>query len=420
MHCFSRHVRMPLIALSVALALDQNDPTLPTKSGVKTWVDVETPAQFHTMTSSRGDRWDLVMSDEFNLAGRDFTAGHDHLWVALDMPDGVNRAVGTYATENAFTADGAFQIRVDSVETNITYFNVWADVPSWQNKTMYYRAGMVQTWNKFCIQGGFVEIAAKLPGAINPESMNPHVTGKLWNSTLQRSVPVKPLDRIPDLKFYPTWPGLWMMGNLGRALFAASTNRMWPWTYNECDERYRTSQRISACDPNPGYGLHPNMGRGAPELDLVEGGGSDISSSLQLAPGMPEEYRLFPPQIKYEGVNNTDAKGRRGIGSTLCLYGQTCLTPGANMVDIPTSVYAARGHKSWYQGLRYAANNRCTPVEAQRQAYASVAAAQNGTIDDNQFDIKTISAGPAALGHQLQWHVLSRLQWLHRVVPLRP
>ncbi|EQC25030.1 hypothetical protein SDRG_17090, partial [Saprolegnia diclina VS20] len=256
----------------VALALDQNDPTLPTRSGVKTWVDVETPAEFRTMTSSRGDSWDLIMSDEFNLAGRNFTAGLDHLWVALDIPDGVNRAVGVYTPENAITLDGAFQIRVDTTETNITYYNVWSDTPSWTNKKMYYRAAMVQTWNKFCIQGGFVEIAAKMPGATHV-SMNPHVTGKRWDHQLQRDVPVKPLDRIPDIRFYPTWPGLWMMGNLGRALFAASTNRVWPWSYNECDERYRTFQRISACDPNPGYGLHPNMGRGSPEIDILEGGG---------------------------------------------------------------------------------------------------------------------------------------------------
>ncbi|KDO22219.1 hypothetical protein SPRG_12304 [Saprolegnia parasitica CBS 223.65] len=376
----------------IALALDQNDPTLPTKSGVKTWVDVETPVEFHTMTSSRGDPWDLIMSDEFNLDGRNFTAGHDHLWVALDIPDGVNSAVGIYTPENALTLDGTFQIRVDATETNVTYYNVWSDAPSWTTKTMYYRAAMVQTWNKFCIQGGFVEISAKMPGATHV-SMNPHVMGKRWDHQLQRDVPVKPLDRIPDIRFYPTWPGLWMMGNLGRALFAASTNRVWPWSYNECDERYRTSQRISACDPNPGYGLHPNMGRGSPEIDILEGGGSDISSSLQLAPGMPDEYRLVEATMTYEATTNVDSKGRHGVGYTACYYNKNCLTPGANMADIPTSAFAARGHKSWYQGLRYAANNRCAPDATQKQAWASVAAAQNGTIEDNQFDIKTISSG---------------------------
>ncbi|EQC38386.1 hypothetical protein SDRG_04098 [Saprolegnia diclina VS20] len=304
---------LPLALVHTTHALDQNDPTLPTKSGVKTWVDVDTPAEHHTLTSSRGEAWDLIMSDEFNLAGRNFTAGNDHLWVALDIPDGVNRAVGIYSPENALTTDGAFQIRIDSTETNVTFFNVWTEKPSWTTKTMYYRAAMVQTWNKFCIQGGFVEIAARMPGAIDKKSMNPHITGKRWEASISRDVPVQPMDRIPDGRFYPTWPGLWMMGNLGRALFAASTNRMWPWTYNECDDRYKSSQRISACNPNPGYGLHPHMGRGSPEIDILEGGGTDISSSLQIAPGMPDEYRLFPALMKYESEKNVDAKGTLDI-----------------------------------------------------------------------------------------------------------
>ncbi|EQC29969.1 hypothetical protein SDRG_12248 [Saprolegnia diclina VS20] len=258
---------------------------------------------------------------------------------------------------------------------------------------MWYAAAMTQTWNKFCIQGGFVEISARMPGPTNKESMNPHVTGKRWDHQLQKDVPVKYLDRIPDIKFYPTWPGLWMMGNLGRALFAASTNRVWPWTYNECDERYKSSQRISACDPNPGYGMNPYQGRGSPEIDILEGGGSDISSSIQIAPGMPDEYRLFPAQLKYEATNNTDPQGRKGQGHVFCYYEKTCLTPGANMADVPTSAFAARGHKSWYQGLKYAANHRCTPVDTMKQQYDSVAKAQNGPIVDNQFDIKAISSG---------------------------
>ncbi|EQC34767.1 hypothetical protein SDRG_07575 [Saprolegnia diclina VS20] len=143
--------------------------------------------------------------------------------------------------------------------------------------------------------GGFIEIAMKLPGATNKGSQNPHVTGQKW--TQQGMKPVTTLDPIPDIRFYPTWPGLWLMGNLGRALFAASTNRMWPWTYNECTELSRKNQRISACDDNPGYGLNPYQGRGSPEIDILEGGGTAISSSVQIAPGMPDDYRLTTPLL---------------------------------------------------------------------------------------------------------------------------
>ena len=228
---------------------------------------------------------------------------------------------------------------------------------------------------------------------MNKESLNPHVQGKVWDSTTQSMKPIKPADPIPDIQYYPTWPGIWLMGNLGRALFAASTNRVWPFTYNECDPRWEHNQRISACNSNPGYGLHPNMGRGAPEIDILEGGGTAISSSLQIAPGMPDEYRLFTPVLKLENSNNVDYKGRHGVGHVFCYYDKNCLTPGANIPDIPTSAFASRGHPSWYHGLRYAANNLCTPDPKAIQKYESVAAAQNTTIIDNQFDIEKISSG---------------------------
>ena len=31
-----------------------------------------------------------------------------------------------------------------------------------------------------------------------------------------------------------------------------------------------TGQRISACNANPGFGLNPFQGRGAPEMDILE------------------------------------------------------------------------------------------------------------------------------------------------------
>ena len=29
-------------------------------------------------------------------------------------------------------------------------------------------------------------------------------------------------------------------------------------------------QEINACDPDPGYGMHPYQGRGAPEIDILK------------------------------------------------------------------------------------------------------------------------------------------------------
>lgn len=54
---------------------------------------------------------------------------------------------------------------------------------------------MLQTWNKLCFNGGaFFEVSVSLPG-------NPQASG--------------------------FWPGLWTMGNLGRAGYGATNDGMW-------------------------------------------------------------------------------------------------------------------------------------------------------------------------------------------------
>ncbi|KAI9997419.1 hypothetical protein PInf_001224 [Phytophthora infestans] len=136
--------------------------------------------------------------------------------------------------------------------------------------------------------------------------------------------------------------------------FSASMNRIWPYSYDECDaDVFNPSfQRISACDDNPGYGLNPNQGRGAPEIDVLDGGG------LQL---------LF-----------------------VLLH---CLTPGANFIDVPTAYYGKeRGHKSWYQGLRYAANNYCKQNAEEKQDYATFAASVKAGITENTCAVDTCPA----------------------------
>jgi hypothetical protein len=125
---------------------------------------------------------------------------------------------------------------------------------------------MVQGWNKFCMTGGIVEFNAKLPG-------DPKVGG--------------------------LWPALWMLGNLARATYVGSSNYIWPYSYNDCDEKNRHSQQISACSKVGHYGMSPGLGRGSPEIDILEAMmGSDeklpstnvtrpyFSTSLQIAPGL--------------------------------------------------------------------------------------------------------------------------------------
>ncbi|KAI9985958.1 hypothetical protein PInf_024749 [Phytophthora infestans] len=141
------------------------------------------------------------------------------------------------------------------------------------------------------------------------------------------------------------------------------------------------NQRISACDDDPGYGLNKNQGRGAPEIDILEGGGVAISSSLQIAPGMPSDFRLFPAEKKY------DAK------DIYCVYKYDCETPGANLIDIPTAYYEKeRGHKSWYQGLRYASNSFCSSSADEKQDVDTIKASLKAGVTDNTCTAATCPA----------------------------
>lgn len=84
---------------------------------------------------------------------------------------------------------------------------------------------------------------------------------------------------------------VWMMGNLARATYLDTSDHMWPFSTNVCDESTRYAQEISACNDNPGYGMQPNRGRGAPEVDFFEVMYMEVfpspllSASLQVAPG---------------------------------------------------------------------------------------------------------------------------------------
>ncbi|OWZ21594.1 Beta-glucan synthesis-associated protein, partial [Phytophthora megakarya] len=117
---------------------------------------------------------------------------------------------------------------------------------------------------------------------------------------------------------------------------------------------------------------------------VLEGSASLISSSLQIAPGMPDEYRVM-------GLNYAQ-------DPPSCIYGGTCTTPGANYIGVPSAVYAKRGHKSWYQGLRYSANNFCKPDPKAKQSYSTVAASVKAGITENSCSVDICPASDDVYG----------------------
>jgi hypothetical protein len=120
-------------------------PVWNARSGLHPWVDPETPVENFNYTSSRGQKWQLVMSDEFNHQDRTFIPGKDHLWTSLDKPDGVNAALEIYSHDmvsveceseiGSMEKSCFLQIKVIDQVNTIKVFNSYKNPPGFQNST---------------------------------------------------------------------------------------------------------------------------------------------------------------------------------------------------------------------------------------------------------------------------------------------
>jgi len=237
-------------------------------------VDKDTPDEGQSWTSWDGRDYDLVFSDEFNTPGRSFHEGDDPYWEAQDL-----HYYGTHNFEwsdpDAVTTEGG-----DMVLT-------MTEQPT---HGLNFRSGFVSSWNKFCVyKGAYIEMNVSLPGRGDVIGL---------------------------------WPGLWTMGNLGRAGYGATNDGMWPYSYSSCDVgtlrnqtypggatptaartsgdpdygrtlSYLPGQRASGCTCAADSHEHPgpsvSVGRSAPEIDILEAqvdwrGYGTASQSVQIAP----------------------------------------------------------------------------------------------------------------------------------------
>jgi len=171
-----------------------------------------------------------------------------------------------------------------------------------ENHGLAYMGGMLSSWNKFCFTGGYIETSVQLPGTNEASGY---------------------------------WPAVWTMGNLGRAGYGASTDGMWPYSYEKCDLgtlmnqtldgvpdvqglelgdpaynyslSYLSGQRLSACTC-PGE-LHPGpvnpdgtfVARSAPEIDIFE---AQIDSTLK-AGAVSQSCQFAPYNAHYSWDNAT-------------------------------------------------------------------------------------------------------------------
>ncbi|PGG99996.1 hypothetical protein GX51_06012, partial [Blastomyces parvus] len=241
-------------------------------------IDPDTPESAKSMISANGKRWKLVFSDEFNKDGRTFYEGDDPYFEAVDIWYGVTQDLEWFDPDAVTTRNGKLEIRFDA----------------FPNHGLNYRSGMVQSWNKLCFTGGRLEASISLPGRGDTSGF---------------------------------WPGFWAMGNLGRPGYAATTEGLWPYSYdNVCDAGITPNQsstdgisflpgmRLPACTCRGEDHPTPGKSRSAPEIDVIEGSAhqlnpkvpstvGDVSQSVQVAPfdvchnKFLEFYELYDPRI---------------------------------------------------------------------------------------------------------------------------
>ncbi|KAH8919257.1 glycoside hydrolase family 16 protein [Atractiella rhizophila] len=239
-------------------------------------VDKDTQDPVKKWTSPvQGDTLDIVFSDEFNVDDRTFYPGDDPFWEAVDLHYWATADLEWYHPDAVRTRNGNLEITMTEEPQS----------------GLNWKSGMLQSWNKFCFTGGYIEVNVSLPG-------NPN-----W---------------------FGLWPGAWTIGNLARPGYGATNDGVWPYSYDVCDVgtypnqtrkdntpsaaltsgssdyngelAYSPGQRLSACTC-PGAD-HPGptqngkfVGRAGPEIDILESqswfagkAGASVSQSIQVAP----------------------------------------------------------------------------------------------------------------------------------------
>ena len=83
----------------------------------------------------------------------------------------------------------------------------------------HFKSGMLQSWNKFCFTGGIIEVDVQFPGTIFCPCIV--VISKAVGYFQYLHI----LSGRHDVG--GLWPAVWMLGNLGRATYEASTNLLW-------------------------------------------------------------------------------------------------------------------------------------------------------------------------------------------------
>ncbi|KAJ7144959.1 glycoside hydrolase family 16 protein [Mycena crocata] len=244
-------------------------------------IDDDTPSSAYTHNGVDGKKYNLVFSDEFNVDGRSFYPGDDPYFEAVDFHYWPTGDLEWYDPGAITTKDGKLVITMSEVK----------------NHGLNFQSGMLQSWNKLCFTTGYIEVSISLPG-------------------------------VPSTPGF--WPGAWTMGNLGRAGYGATTEGMWPYSYDSCDLgtfpnqtthdnepaavyskklSYLPGQRLSACTcPGSDHpGPSTSSGRGVPEMDILEAQVEPSGSAPYFRGQASQSYQVAPYNFNYEFDNTTSS-----------------------------------------------------------------------------------------------------------------
>ncbi|KAF1345239.1 beta-glucan synthesis-associated [Delphinella strobiligena] len=291
--------------IPVTWATINNSRTWPLLQNLRTGlIDPDTPKSAYTRTALDGSEYKLVFSDEFSDPNRTFYPGDDPYFFAPDIWYGATQDLEWYSPDAVTTWEGSLELRLDAFENN----------------DVQYRSGMLNSWNQLCFKGGIYEVSVSLPGPGGAHGL---------------------------------WPGVWSMGNLGRPGYLATSEGMWPYTYNDCDAgitpnqsspdgiNYLPGQRLTSCGCAGEDHPTPGTGRGAPEIDIIEvsamWGGQNIAVATQSFQVAPFDIWWFPD---YEFME-TPNYGTSFVNS---------YTGGPYQQAVSTTTML---NNSWFDGIMY-------------------------------------------------------------------
>ena len=268
-------------------------------------IDADTPeSAMRRKSGVTGEELVLVFSDEFNEENRTFYSGDDPYWFGFAGWYGATQDLEWYDADALNTGGGTLQLQMDQFTSH----------------NLDFRSGMLNSWNRLCFKGGVFEVSMSLPGPAGKHGL---------------------------------WPGVWTMGNLGRPGYLATTDGLWPYTYNECDSgitpnqsmtdgtSHLPGQRLASCTCPSEDHPSPGKGRGAPEIDIAEVSGDWSGMGIGVA---TQSYQVAPFDIWY--YPNYDFMQTPDYGVSMV----NSYTGGPYQQAVSTTTML---NNDWYDGKQY-------------------------------------------------------------------